>query len=277
MAVIAALNVYPVKSCRGIALDTASFTDAGIEFDREWMAVDADGGFVTQRTFPRMALIETRFDAGRLCLAAPAMPELIVPLATRSASLRQVQVWRDRVEAVDEGDEASRWFSAFLDAPLRLVRFAPQGRRTSNPAYAAPDTGYARFADGYALLFIASASLADLNARLARKSAAPLPMNRFRPNLVIDGDDIGAYDEDRIAWLRADRIALRPVKPCVRCRITTTDQLTAEVHGEPLVTLAGYRTDAELGGPTFGQNAIVVAGAGQALRVGGRLDVTWNF
>jgi hypothetical protein len=277
MAHVAALNVYPVKSCRGISLDAARLTDAGLEFDREWMVIDANGEFVTQRTFPRMALIETRLYGDRLCLAAPGMPEFTVPLAPDGAKLRQVQIWRDRVHAKDEGDEVSRWFSGFLGAQLWLVRFAAQARRTSKPVYAGQHQGYARFADAYALLVIANASLADLNARLGRKSVAPLPMNRFRPNLVLDGDDIGAYDEDRITWLCGDRIALRPVKPCVRCRITTTDQLTAEVHGEPLLTLAGYRTDPELGGPTFGQNAIVVEGAGHTLHVGDRLEVEWNF
>jgi hypothetical protein len=277
MAHVAALSVYPVKSCRGISLDAARLTDAGLEFDREWMVVDANGEFVTQRTFPRMALIEVRIDKDSLHLAAPGMPEFTVPLAVGDGRLRQVRIWRDRVDANEQGDEASRWFSGFLGAPLRLVRFAPQARRTSNPAYPGQHTGFARFADGYALLVIANASLADLNARLAGKSIAPLPMNRFRPNLVIDGDDIGAYDEDRITWLSGDRIALRPVKPCVRCAITTTDQLTAEVRGEPLLTLAGYRTDAELGGPTFGQNAIVVEGAGHTLHVGDRLEVEWNF
>jgi hypothetical protein len=277
MAHVAALNVYPVKSCRGVSLDAARLTEAGLEFDREWMVIDANGEFVTQRTFPSMALIGTRIDESGLHLAAPGMSEFTVPLAPDGTTLRTVQIWRDRVDSTDEGDEASRWFSVFLGAQLRLVRFAAQARRASKPVYPGQHQGYARFADAYALLVIANASLADLNARLGRKSVAPLPMNRFRPNLVIDGDDIGAYDEDRITWLSADRIALRPVKPCVRCRITTTDQMTAEVHDEPLLTLADYRTDPKLGGPTFGQNAIVVEGAGHTLHVGDRLEVEWNF
>jgi len=102
-------------------------------------------------------------------------------------------------------------------------------------------------------------------------------MNRFRPNIVLAGDDVGPYDEDRVTWLRGDGYTLKAVKPCVRCSITTTDQVTAEVAVEPLLTLASYRTHPELGGPTFGQNAIVVKGAGHTLHAGETIDIEWNF
>jgi uncharacterized protein YcbX len=278
MAFIASLNLYPVKSCAGIALGSARLTTAGLEFDREWMVVTPDGEFVTQRQRPRMALVATRLTEDTLELSAPGMPSLTVPIALNFARERRpVRVWRDRVASFDEGGEAAAWLSEFLGTPLRLVRFAPDATRLSNPEYTLGRAAFAKFADAYALLIIASASLADLNARLARKSLAPLPMNRFRPNLVLDGDDLGPYDEDRITLLRAEGIALMPVKACVRCSITTTDQRSAEVHSEPLITLAAYRTDAKLGGPTFGQNAIVIEGQGREIRVGDSLDVEWNF
>jgi uncharacterized protein len=276
---ISSLNIYPVKSCRGIALDSALLTAAGLAYDREWMVVRADGEFVTQRQLPRLALIETRLTQQALELAAPGMPVLPVALEDDSRSRRpnQIRVWRDRVAALDEGEEAAHWLSEYMSTPLRLVRFAPDARRLSNPEFTREFEGLAKFADGYALLIITSASLADLNQRLAKKSQPALPMNRFRPNLVLDGDDLGPYDEDRMVWLRGDGIALKPVKPCIRCQITTTDQSTAEVRVEPLLTLATYREHAELGGPAFGQNAIVVEGAGRTLRTGDALEIEWNF
>lgn len=277
---IAALNIYPVKSCRGIALDTARLTATGFEFDREWMVTQPDGEFVTQRELPRLALIETRLTADALHLSAPGVLPLAVKLAGDPARARQqVRVWRDHVAAINEGDGAAAWFSEYLGTPLRLMRFAPEARRLSNPEFTREyrDQGLAKFADGYALLVIGEASLEDLNRRLEANGSDALPMNRFRPNLVLSDDDFGPYDEDRCTWLRTSGVALKPVKPCVRCRITTTDQLTAEVAAEPLLTLASYHTDEILGGPTFGHNVIVVEGAGRSLRVGDEIEVEWNF
>jgi uncharacterized protein YcbX len=276
---ISSLHVYPVKSCRGIALDSALLTATGIAFDREWMVVEPDGEFVTQRELPRLAMIEPRLTSDSLELSAPGLPPLKVPLAAdaRDRQPLRVRVWRDRLEALDEGDEAAYWLSEFLCIELRLVRFAPSSRRVSNKEFTREFDSEAKFADGYALLVIAEASLADLNRRLAEKSLAALPMNRFRPNIVITGDDLGPYDEDRMLWLRTEGIALKPVKACVRCQITGTDQMTAATSAEPLLTLATYRVNAELGGPAFGQNAIIVQGKGRSLHTGMQLEVEWNF
>jgi uncharacterized protein YcbX len=276
---ISSLTVYPVKSCRGIALDSALLTASGIDLDREWMVVEPDGEFVTQRELPRLALIEPRLTADTLELAAPDMPPLTVALAPHAndRDSLQVRVWRDRVAALDEGDEAAYWLSEFLRVQVRLVRFAPAARRLSNKEFTGEFDSAAKFADGYALLVIAEASLADLNRRLAAKSLAALPMNRFRPNVVIAGDDVGPYDEDRMLWLRGNGIALKPVKACIRCQITGTDQALAATSAEPLLTLATYRVHAELGGPAFGQNVIVVQGVGSTLRTGMPLEAEWNF
>jgi uncharacterized protein YcbX len=153
--------------------------------------------------------------------------------------LREVAIWDSRVAAHDEGPAAARWFSTFAGTALRLVRFDPASRRYCNPRYAQDSGAHTAFADGYPILVIGAASLADLNARLSARGEPALPTNRFRPNLVLAG--LEAYEEDHLDTIETDGVVLRLVKPCTRCRVTTTDQDTAEVGMEPLVTLAGYR------------------------------------
>ena len=262
MITVASLHVYPVKSCRGVDLTEARLTEAGLEHDREWMIVTPEGRFVTQREQPRLALISTSLDDRGLQLAAPGTPGVSVPLDFKGEPV-QVTVWRDRCDAHDQGDVAARWLSELLGQPLRLVRFDPAHRRLSDAAWTGGVDAVSRFSDGFALLAISLSSLADLNARLP----APLPMNRFRPNLVLDG--LPPYGEDALGDLMAGGVRLRRVKPCMRCSITTTNQLTGTVEGdEPLRTLKTYRWDAALRGVKFGQNLIVVTGAGEPLRSG---------
>ena len=170
-----------------------------------------------------------------------------------------------------QGDQAAGWLSEWLGRAVRLVRFDPRARRLCNPAYAGTSGAHTAFADAYPLLVTSEASLEDLNSRLA----IPLPMNRFRPNLVLSG--IEAYDEDHIDEIRIGRSMLKLVKPCTRCRTTTTDQATAEVGIEPLPTLAVYRRDDALDGVTFGMNAIVAAGADEIIRVGDRARCALRF
>lgn len=269
-ASIAALYVYPIKSCRGIALETSSVGERGLAFDREWMVVDGDGRFVTQREVPRLALVEPTLNAATLELRAPGSVPLAVPLESKGA-IRPVTVWRDSVPAVDQGDEAAAWLSSALQLPLRLVRFDLAVRRYCNEAYAGDSGAHTSFADAYPLLILSEASLADLNSRLEE----PLPMNRFRPNVVLSGID--AYDEDHIDEIRVGGLAFKLVKHCTRCQITTTDQITAVVGAEPLSTLGRYRMNAGLGGVTFGMNAIVTAGAGLAIHRGDRASCAFKF
>jgi len=269
-ATLTALNIYPVKSCRGIPLQSARVAETGLADDRHWMMVRPNGRFVTQRELPRLALIGTAVSAEGLQLTAPAMPPLSVSRAALGVAL-DIVVWKFSGGGIDYGDDAAAWCSRFLETPLRLVRFDERQARVCSPEWTQGLRAVTQFADGYPVLIISRASLAELNSRLPKQ----LPMARFRPNLVID--DVGAYDEDRIHELSTDEVTLRVVKPCTRCSITTTDQESGALDGiEPLATLKQYRFDRELGGVCFGQNAIIVRGVGASLRVGQKFEVSWK-
>jgi uncharacterized protein YcbX len=262
MAHIAAINVYPVKACRGIALDRARVLATGFEHDREWLIVTPEDRFLTQRDDPRLALIGTALTEGALELSVPDGAKISVPL-DMTGDGREVTIWRDRCAAYDAGAHAATFLSDFLKRAVRLVRFDPAGRRVSSPEWTRGAEGLSKFADAFAWLIISEASLADLNSRLP----AALPMNRFRPNIVLGG--VNAFDEDRVHEFVADGVRLRAVKPCTRCVVTTTDQASGTRDGdEPLRTLRQFRFDRQLKGVTFGQNLILIAGSGRELRVG---------
>jgi len=252
-------------------LSSSAVLTTGLRHDRRWMLVNEQGRFITQREQPRMALIEPQLtdahaEHSGLQIHAPNMPVLQVA-GTNTHSVQSVTVWSDTVSAFDEGDEAAAWFSDYLGEAVRLVRFNDDQPRWSDARWTADVRAQARFADGFPLLLISQASLDGLNARLAES----LPMNRFRPNLVVEG--LPAYGEDTLRDFGNGSLRLRAVKSCTRCKITTTDQATAVVTGlEPLATLAQYRRHAELRGVTFGQNVIVVNGAGSTLQVGQELE-----
>ena len=268
------LNIYPVKSCRGMPLAAAELTPTGLLHDRHWMLVRPNGRFVTQRELPRMALIGARVGGDGLTLTAPGMPTLNVPRVVAGES-RPVTVWKFDGRGIDCGAEAAAWASRYLETDLSLVAFDVDTPRTCSPDWTQGVHAITEFADGFPVLVISRASLDDLNTRLASKSQPPLPMERFRPNVVIDG--VGAFDEDRMHELRIGGVTLRMVKPCTRCAITTTDQRTGTLDGvEPLRTLKEFRFDRELKGVCFGQNAIVVSGVGERLRVGDSCEIAWK-
>ncbi len=279
---IAALNLYPVKSARGIALARAGIAPRGLVTgigpetvgDRDWMVVDGDGRFVTQREHPRLARVGVAVEGSALWLSAPDREPLWIALAP-GGDAREVVVWGSRVAAHDAGDEAAAWLTAFLDIRVRLVRFDASYERRCDPEYVGDSGAHTAFADGYPILVIGEASLADLNARLIATGAPALPMNRFRPNVVVAGLD--PYDEDHLDTIESDGVVLKLVKPCTRCQITTTDQDTALRGTEPLATLATYRSDARLGGVAFGMNAIVIAGVGREIATGAIASCMFRF
>jgi uncharacterized protein YcbX len=274
---IASLHVYPVKGCRGIAAASVTVATTGLVIDgvgdREWMVTDRAGRFVTQRGLPRLALIETAVADGALTLSVPHAAPLILDRA--DGTLRDVVVWRSEVRGIDMGHKAADWLSAWLAADVRLVRFDRSDKRECNPEFAGDSGAHTFFADGYPVLVIGEASLDDLNHRLAANGQAALPMNRFRPNVVLQG--LPPYAEDHLDTIVVGDVVLRCVKPCVRCQVTTTDQDSAQVGPEPLRTLGEYRMSERMGGVTFGMNAIVIAGVANSLAIGAPAAVDFRF
>ena len=279
MPVVSDLYVYPIKSCGGIRMDSADLWETGLYLDRLWMLVTPDGRFVSQRTSPRLALVRTALRFDSLQLRAPGMLRLDIPIAGfdyADSRRLEVQVWSSRVEAFPENDLVNTWFSRFLDLPVRLVRIDPDFRRICDPSWTGNQETITQFADGFPLLIISKASLEDLNQRLQSNGRAPVPMERFRPNLVIDGVD--PYGEDYLSAVSTETYEFRLVKPCTRCGLPCVDQETAEVGTEPLDTLAAYRQSERVDGVTFGMNAIVVRGADEAVvRVGDELQAQVDF
>lgn len=284
-ALLAGINVYPVKSCRGIAVARARIAARGLELDdatlpagdREWMIVDDDGRFITQREVPRLALIDVAIDGSALRLSLRGAPAIDVPTAGRRVGTRDVVVWGSTVPAHDAGPEAAAWLAAALGVSCRLVRFDAAHERRCNAQFVGDTGAHTMFADAYPLLVVSEASLSDLNERIAESSgaASALPMNRFRPNLVLSG--LAPWDEDHLDTIDVDGVTIKLVKPCTRCVTTTTDQATAIRGIEPLPTLARYRTNEALGGVTFGMNAIVVAGVGRPIAAGTTARCTYRF
>lgn len=276
---IARLFIHPVKSCAGIEVREALLTDTGLDLDRAWMVVDPQGVFLTQRDWPRMALVRPELRSGDLVLRAPGMLALHLSL-DRVEQPATVRVWDDTVPAWDMGAVAAQWFTDFLGTPCRLVRFDPAHRRLSSLKWTGGVEAPNQFADGFPVLVASQASLDGLNERLAAGGHAAVGMERFRPNLVIAG--VEAHDEDRIDGLHilADggEAWLQHVKPCTRCPIPDIDPATAQRGTAVGDTLRGYRQDARMnGGITFGMNAIVREGAGLLLRVGQPVAANLKF
>lgn len=247
--ILTQIHIYPVKSLKGIMLESATVEHRGLQYDRRWMVVNADGQFVTQRELPRMALITPAIEKGILTLTAPDMPPISVPLEMPPGlPTVLVRVWRSECQACDAGDEARAWLSDYLKTRCRLVYMPQATRREVDSKYRAGE-GIVSFADGFPLLLTGQASLDDLNSRLQK----PVPMDRFRPNIVVSG--ALPYAEDRWKLARIGEIGFHFVKPCARCVITTIDQATGEPQGgEPLRTLSTYRLRDQ--GALFGQNLV---------------------
>ena len=259
---IQSLHYYPLKSARGIECDELRTDELGIAGDRRWLLVDPSGVFISQRSLAHMALLEAwPVEAGlRLCYRGEAF---VVPVPTEPAESLEVEVWGDKVPALLCDSAANEWLSRQLGAPLRLVYYPDTTRRRVDTAYASNNESVS-FADGFPLLIIGQASLDDLNARLPN----PVTMDRFRPNIVIEGSD--PFAEDTWASLRIAGVELSLVKACSRCVIPSIVQATGE--RDPLINrvLAKYRRrDGKI---YFGMNALVPPDA--IFRVGDGVQIT---
>jgi uncharacterized protein len=264
--ILSAINIYPIKSCAGLPLTRATVEPMGLQHDRRWMAVRPDGSCMTGRELPALVRVRAVPGPSGLHLSAPGMPGLEVPLPPAGGPRLDVIVWEDTCSAARAHAEADRWFSEYLGQSARLVYVDEQMQRPVDPKYAAPEDRVG-FADGFPLLLISEASLADLNQRLSQ----PVPMSRFRPNLVVEG--CTAFAEDGWKRLRIGTVELAVVKPCARCIFTTVDPETARAdpQKEPLRTLASYRRIPPKKGVMFGQN-IIVRRPGE-IRVGDAVEI----
>ena len=276
---IARLFVYPVKSCAGVELRQAELTEWGLDLDRAWMVVDETGALRTQRELPRMALIKPQFKLSEVVLRAPGMLALHLALDKVEKPTR-ARVWDDEVAAFDMGDLAAQWFTDFLGVPCRLVRFDPEHRRLSSKKWTGEDEALNQFSDGFPVLVLSQASVDGLNERLAKAGEAAVCVERFRPNIVLEGLD--AHDEDRLDMFHiatdSGHVQLRPVKPCPRCPMPNIDPATAISTPAVSDALQGYRQDPRVDGAvTFGMNAIPLQGLGEVLRVGQVVRGNYQF
>ncbi|WP_225833450.1 MOSC domain-containing protein [Streptomyces sp. NK08204] len=236
------IHVHPVKAFRSHALREAVVEPWGLAGDRRWTLIDNGGKVVTQREEPRLALAAAEPQpGGGVVLSAPGCRPLRVPVPDAGPTV-PVNIFGTKVEAVPADEAAHAWCSAYLGAEVRLVHMDdPATRRPVDPAYALPGETVS-FADGYPLLVTTLASLADLNSRIAdgRNAAeGPLPMNRFRPNMVVEGTE--PWAEDNWSRIAVGEVVFRVAKPAGRCVVTTTDQDLAVRGREPLHTLARHR------------------------------------
>lgn len=268
---VSGLYLYPVKSCRGHAVDRAAVDAWGFQGDRRFMVVSAaDRKFLTQRSHPQMALIETELNAAALTLASPNHGSVTIPHAEIIAARQPltVTVWSDTVQAEDCGDAVAEWLTRRLGQPLRLAHMGAGFNRPLKPKRARPGD-QVTFADGAPFLLTAEASLHDLNDRIITRGGEPVPMDRFRPNIVLAGG--APWDEDALGRFRLGDVEFRNGWPCARCIVTTTDQDTAERGKEPLATLATFRRDpADPTDVNFGINLVHETKTG-TVRVGDML------
>ncbi len=271
------VHVYPVKSCAGVSPTSVMLDETGFDLDRAYMVVDTAGRFVSQRELPRMALVRSALKSDELVLRAPGMLALHVAL-DRVEERAEAEVWSDRLAAFDMGPLCAQWFSDFLGQPLRLVRFDPDARRLASRDWTGQIEAPTAFQDGFPLLVASTASLDELNRRLALAGQAPVSMARFRPNLVLSGLDANGEDQlDEIVFETNDGpVRLKFVKPCIRCPIPDIDPESGERGHAVGDTLSAYRGHPRMSGAvTFGMNAVIVEGLGRTLAAGAEGEATY--
>lgn len=236
---VSGLTIYPVKSLAGISLQSSELDNMGLKYDRRWMLVEPDGMFLTQRKFPQMALVSTSLINGQLTLSMEGKKDHSIPEISADADTMDVTIWRDTVSAQRVGNESDTWLSDALGFECHLVYIDANEVRQCSLDYA--DEGdRTGFADAFPILVISEESLSNLNNRLEDKGKSPVPMKRFRPNIVVSGCE--AFAEDTWKTLTIGKIPMRGIKLCDRCILTTVDPITGKRAGkEPLKTLAEYR------------------------------------
>lgn len=269
---VTALHLHPVKSFRGLSVEAASVDDLGIVGDRRFLVVEPGGTFMTQRTLPVMARVGASLDGKELVLSSEGFGEVRVGRdSDPGAKIAVVQIWNSvGLRAEDCGDHVADWLSSVIKLPCRLVRIGTAFERPANAKYARPSERVA-FVDAFPVMIVSEASLLDLNQRMAETGGPALPMNRFRPNIVVSG--CGPFAEDSLVRFRIGKVVFRAARPCIRCIMTTTDQLTGERGKEPLRTLATFRRSPD--DPThlmFGYNLINENKAGE-FRVGDPVEI----
>jgi uncharacterized protein len=263
------LYVYPVKSCKGVRVEEIELSPTGFLGDRHWMVIDENGVFVSQREQPKLALVEPTLMDDKLTLNAPGMPELVISREMNGGERTEVELFGEKISSLSTGREASLWFSEYLGGDYRVVACDPEFLRKGGVQYPSRDEAPTSFVDNYGILVISEASREDLNKRLV----SGVPMNRFRPNIVVEGVD--PYGEDYFASASTMDVTLRFIDICYRCNLTTVDQEKAEFGQEPLLTLGRYRNSKV--GVRFGNYAAVAGGIGKTLRAGSPLDIALNF
>jgi uncharacterized protein YcbX len=272
------LYIYPIKSCQAIRLSQAEVTKKGFFGDREFMLVDREGNFLTQRQYPLLASIQVQLEKETLSLAT-ANNQL--PPLTFSPSLQgqemKVKIWGDRTVAIDQGDEVAHWFNQALqlagNSQCRLVRQSARYLRSVDPQYSPHPNQPVSFADGYPFLLTATASLAELNRRLRARypeQEPQVPMNRFRPNIVVE--TALPFIEGTWKTIKLGLVDFSLVKPCSRCIITTTNQISGQRNQlkEPLATLSTFR-QVKNQGIMFGEN--MIAQSLGIIKVGDRVEI----
>ena len=261
---ISEINIYPIKSLKGISLENSHVEKRGLRFDRRWMLTDRDGMFFTQRETPKMAAVTVEVTSDGLRVTSKNEGEMAIPFEPDRGSRQNVTVWQSNVAAEVYTGEVSEWFSDVLGRSCQLVLMPEKSHRHVSEKFDRGDD-IVSFADGYPLMLLGEGSLAEVNERLEEnyKDAdknVRVPMNRFRPNLVVQGSD--PFEEDRWAKIRVGDAIFRVVKPCARCVMTTVDQARGEFDGkEPLKTIASFRMAKDVFPDTFeslGQTANAV-------------------
>ena len=272
---ISALTIYPIKALAGIELQRAVVTRHGLQHDRRFMLTDPSGKFMTQRANPELTAFSVQLNGSHLVVTHPAAGSIEFPANPREGHSSKATVWDDTVDVTPVSKDVDTFFSDAIGSSVRLVGMPESSIRQVDQAYGR-EQDVVSFADGYPILVLGSASIEELNARIASRGNDPVPVNRFRPNILISG--AAPWEEDtgtamHFPALPFPRVSIRLVKPCARCLVIRTDQQTGQRHAEPLETLLTYRkTESKV---LVGMNAIPEeATIGRVIEVGESFTVS---